>query len=77
MVLLRLTLLAGLGIAAGAAASLWATRFVAPLLFQLPSRDPFTFGVAAAVLGLVAVAAGWLPARRAARIDPAVVLREG
>lgn len=76
MVLGRVSLLAGLGVASGAIASLWATRFVGALLFNIPARDPLTFGASAAVLVLVAGAAGWLPARRAARIDPAAVLRE-
>jgi putative ABC transport system permease protein len=61
----------------GAIASLWATRFIGTLLFSIASRDPFTFGASAAVLALIAGVAGWLPTRRAARIDPAVVLREG
>jgi putative ABC transport system permease protein len=77
MVLGRVSLLAALGIIVGALASLWTTRFVSALLFSVPSRDPFTFGAAAVGLAIVAGAAGWLPARRAARIDPAVVLREG
>jgi ABC-type antimicrobial peptide transport system permease subunit len=50
---------------------------VAALLFQLEPRDPVTFGVAAAVLVAVGVLAAWLPARRAARLDPVAVLREG
>ena len=47
------------------------------LLFQLEPRDPVTFGGAAAVLVAVGLLAAWLPARRAARLDPATVLREG
>jgi predicted permease len=77
MVLGRLSLLAGLGIAAGAIGGLWAARFVAALLFDTATHDLLTFGASAAVLAAVAGAAGWLPARRAARIDPATVLREG
>ena len=77
MVLGRVSLLAAAGIVVGSLASLWAARFVGALLFSIPSRDPVTLVAAALGLALVATAAGWLPARRAARIDPAAVLREG
>jgi ABC-type antimicrobial peptide transport system permease subunit len=50
---------------------------VEALLFHLEARDPVTFAGAAAVLAAVGVIAAWLPARRAARLDPATVLREG
>ena len=63
------------GIAIGAAISLWASKFVGALLFNLSPRDPVTFLAAAGVLLLVALTAGWLPARRAARVDPVEVLR--
>ena len=66
---------AGLGLGLGG--SLWAARFVEALLFQLKPRDPATFGGAAAVLVAVGLLAAWLPARRAARLDPVTVLREG
>ena len=39
-------------------------------------KDPLTFGVAAIVLAAIGALAGWMPARRASRIDPAVVLRQ-
>lgn len=77
LILLRVAVLVGLGIAAGAALSLWTSRFVGSLLFGLAPRDPATLAAAAIVLVLVGAAAAWLPARRAARIDPARVLREG
>jgi putative ABC transport system permease protein len=51
--------------------------FVEALLFHLEARDPVTFVGAAAVLAAAGVLAAWLPARRAARLDPATVLREG
>ena len=51
--------------------------FVGPLLFQVEARDPATFAGAAGVLVAAGVLAAWLPARRAARLDPATVLREG
>jgi ABC-type antimicrobial peptide transport system permease subunit len=65
------------GLAIGLAGSWWAARFVAPLLFQIEARDPMTFSGTAAVLVAVGVLAAWVPARRAARLDPATVLREG
>jgi predicted permease len=68
-------ILTGIGI--GLAASLWAARFVAPLLFEIDARDPLTFVAAAVVLVAVGGVAAWLPARRATRLDPASVLREG
>jgi predicted permease len=73
----RVGLLIAAGLALGLAGSLWAARFVESLLFQLAPRDPVTFGGAAAVLVAVAVVAAWVPARRAARIDAATLLREG
>jgi predicted permease len=71
----RIVFLVGAGIAIGGAVSYWASRLVAALLFGLEPRDPATFAGAAIVLAAVALLAGWLPARRAARIDPAIVLR--
>ena len=68
-------LLIAAGLALGVAGSLWAARFVEALLFQLAPRDPATFGGAAAVLIAVGVVAAWLPAYRAARIDPVAALR--
>jgi putative ABC transport system permease protein len=77
LVLGRMAVLLALGIAIGAAISLWASRFVGSLLYGLQPRDPATLVGAAAVLALVGLLAAGLPARRAARIDPAEVLREG
>jgi predicted permease len=76
MVLSRVTTLVALGIVIGTAVSLWASRFVAALLYDVEPRDPATLGSAAVVLALVGLTAGWLPARRAAHIDPAAVLRD-
>jgi predicted permease len=76
LVLSRVALLVVAGIAIGSAASAWASQFVAPLLFGLPPRDPLTIAGAAATLTIVGTIAGWLPAFRASRIDPAEVLRE-
>jgi putative ABC transport system permease protein len=77
LVFRRLGALIVAGLALGLIGSWWAARFVAPLLFQVEARDPMTFSSTAAVLVAVGVLAAWLPARRAARLDPATVLREG
>jgi putative ABC transport system permease protein len=77
MVLRRVALLVCVGIMLGAGISVWASRFVTTLLYGLQPRDPATLGLAALVLSLIGAMAGWIPARRAARIDPARVLREG
>jgi predicted permease len=77
LVLGRVAGLVGAGVVLGGAASLWAAGLVSTLLFGVEARDPATFALAAAVLALVGTLAGWLPARRASRIDPARVLREG
>ena len=69
--------LVALGLVIGAAFSLWASRFVSTLLFGLEPRDPATLAGAAAALMAIGLVAAGLPARRAARIDPAQVLREG
>jgi putative ABC transport system permease protein len=75
MVLRRVAVLVAAGIAIGTAVSVWASRFVTAFLYGFEPTDPATFLAAGAVLSLVAALAGWVPARRASRIDPADVLR--
>lgn len=77
LVLRRVTMLVGIGLVLGTVASLWATKFTSALLFGLAPRDVSTMAGAAFVLAAVAGLSAWLPARRAARIDPASVLRDG
>jgi ABC-type antimicrobial peptide transport system permease subunit len=77
LVLRRVGVLIVAGLALGLAGSWWAVRFIAPLLFQVETSDPMTFGGTAAVLVTVGMWAAWVPARRATRLDPATVLREG
>ena len=67
--------LVGIGIVIGLGATWAATRWVASLLFGLQPHDPLTIGLAALVLLAVAAMAGYLPARRAARVDPLVALK--
>jgi putative ABC transport system permease protein len=77
LVLRRVGVLIVVGLALGLAGSLWGAQFLGPLLFQVEARDPATFAGAAGVLVAAGVLAAWLPARRAALLDPATVLREG
>jgi putative ABC transport system permease protein len=76
-VMQRATALVTVGIVLGAGLSIWAARFATPLVFGVQPRDPATVAGAAAVLAAIGTLAAWLPARRASRIDPAQVLREG
>ena len=69
---LRLT---AAGAIVGIAGSLLAGRLVATLLFGVTAVDPLTLGSVIAVLVIVAMLASWLPARRAARIDPLLAIR--
>ena len=64
-----------IGVVAGILAALAATRLLSTLLFGITARDPLTLVSAAVLLILTTLAASFLPARRAARIDPVVVLR--
>ena len=73
----RVGVLVVAGLTLGRALSLWAAKFLGPLLFQVEARDPATFAAAAGVLVAAGLLAAWMPARRAARVDPATVLREG
>jgi putative ABC transport system permease protein len=67
--------LAGIGIALGLAASLAISRLLQNLLFDVKPTDPATYLVGSLVFGLVALLACYIPARRAARVDPLVALR--
>jgi len=77
---LRLVLAGGLrialvGLALGLAGALVLTRVLSSLLYGVGARDPLTFVVVPAVLLLVALAACWVPASRAMRVDPLTALR--
>jgi ABC-type antimicrobial peptide transport system permease subunit len=67
--------LAFLGVAIGIAVSFAITRFISSLRFGVSSTDPLTFASVAALLSLAALAASYVPARRAMRVDPMVALR--
>jgi ABC-type antimicrobial peptide transport system permease subunit len=67
--------LVGIGTVIGLGATWAVTRWVASLLFGLQPHDPLTIGLVVLVLLAVAAVAGYLPARRASRVDPMVALR--
>ena len=67
--------LAGAGLLIGVAAAVMLSRFLEGLLFEVSPSDVATFAATGAVLALVALAASWLPARRATSVDPSVALR--
>jgi putative ABC transport system permease protein len=64
------------GVAAGVGISMWTTQFMQKMLFELNARDAKTILLAVAVLTGVALIAGYLPARRAAGLDPNAILRD-
>ena len=68
--------LAGIGIAAGLIGALLLTRLMSSLLFGVSATDAITFTAVALVLGLVALVASFIPARRATRLDPLAALRD-
>jgi putative ABC transport system permease protein len=68
--------LAALGIVAGCASALAAGRLLHGFVFDVSATDPRVLGLAALAMVVVAAAAAWLPARRAAAVDPVVVLRQ-
>ena len=63
------------GIAAGIAAALVGARYLKPFVYQIPANDPGTIALVTAAFILVAAAASYVPARRAARVDPMIALR--
>jgi hypothetical protein len=63
------------GLAAGLVGTYYATRLIARFLFQTDPGDPATLAIVVALVGAAACLAAWLPARRAASIDPVVALR--
>jgi predicted permease len=75
MVLGEASWIAAIGVLAGVASALALARIVASMLYGLKAYDPLTFSASALLLLLVGLAASWIPARRAARVDPMRALR--
>jgi predicted permease len=75
MILRNGMVLALSGIAIGIGAAFVLTRLMSSLLYEVGATDPLTFVVSSIVLLIVALVACWIPARRATRVDPVVVLR--
>ncbi len=69
--------LAAVGVVIGIPVAVITSRLLADLLFRVKPADVVTYAAVALVLGLIAVVACYVPARRAARVDPMVALREG
>jgi ABC-type antimicrobial peptide transport system permease subunit len=67
--------IAAIGVGIGLAGAFAVTRLMAGLLEGVSPSDPLTFALVALLLASVAVLASWIPARRAARVDPMVALR--
>lgn len=75
MVILRGLRTTVIGLVTGVAGSLALTRLIAGFLFGVKNTDPVTYSVVAVVLMAVALAACYVPGRRATRVDPLVALR--
>ena len=76
MVLQEATYLTAIGIIAGVGAALGLARLVGSLLYRIEPRDPLSLILSAALLLTVALSASWLPAARAARLEPVIALRQ-
>jgi putative ABC transport system permease protein len=70
-------LLAVSGVLIGVPAALALTRVLSAMLFEVGSTDPWTYATMVVVLAAAVMAASWIPARRAAGVDPVVALRKG
>jgi ABC-type lipoprotein release transport system permease subunit len=68
-------MLAALGVAAGLAGAVALTRLMKSLLYEVSATDPVTFAAIALLVAGVAAVSCYIPARRAARVDPQIALR--
>ena len=75
LVLRRGLILAAIGITTGVIGAAAGAKYLQSLLFGVEPRDPFTFAAVTAAFAVIAIAASYLPARRATRVDPMVALR--
>ena len=75
LVLRRVAVVTAAGIVIGTGLALLLTRLLAALLYGVKPGDPMTFVTVAVLLGVIALVAGYIPARRATRIDAIAALR--
>jgi ABC-type antimicrobial peptide transport system permease subunit len=75
LVMREVLILVSIGVAIGVPAALLSSRLVTSMLFGLHGNDPISLVAAVVVMLLIAALAGYLPARRASRVDPMVALR--
>jgi putative ABC transport system permease protein len=75
MILSEGGMLLGIGLALGMAGALFGASLLRGMLFGVAPRDPATFVIVALGMGVIGIAACWIPALRAARIDPAIAMR--
>jgi putative ABC transport system permease protein len=75
LILRRAVALTVAGLAIGVLAAFWLTQYLASQLSEVAPRDPRAFATALVVVAFIALASGYIPARRAARVDPAQALR--
>jgi putative ABC transport system permease protein len=75
LVLRRALLLAAIGLATGSVLAWFAVRVASGYIYGVEAHDTLTFAAVVAVLGSASFLASWLPARRAAAVDPTIALR--
>lgn len=77
LVLRDAAVLAVIGLGAGIVAALALTRVLRGMLFEVTTTDPVTYAAMVSILAMAVALAAWVPARRAARVDPVIALRKG
>ena len=75
MILRQVGVMTTIGAVIGLLAAMWIARLAEGILFNMQGRDPFVFAGATLTLALVALAAGFIPAHRASKVDPMIALR--
>jgi predicted permease len=76
MVLREVAILIAIGLMVGFGTAMATTRMIATFLYGLQPNNPWTLGIASGILAMVSAIAGYIPARRASRLDPMIALRE-